>query len=191
MYEELEEDPYMRDEMWRDNYDTVGDHEDFVREHFAAECEEGLMEKLDIDEARRIYGDKIAISSLSVLVEEKHGNKKRIIHDATHGTKINNRIKCRDKQRSPGARENYTYWTITRRRRSSSAWLVISAKPIDVACIILQNVDCWLVEFRQETILFSSTKLGLLEWHQPPTGGAGLLEQVYVWCMNCLVRNCQ
>ena len=28
-----------------------------------------------------------------------------MIHDATHGTKINNRIKCRDKQRSPGARE--------------------------------------------------------------------------------------
>ena len=110
MYEEqttwkLEDDPYMRDEIWRDNYDTVGEHEDFVREHFAAECEEGLMEKLDIEEARKIYGDKIAISSLSVLVEETHGNKKRIIHDATHGTKINNRIKCRDKQRSPGARE--------------------------------------------------------------------------------------
>ena len=83
----------------------MGDHEDFVREHFAAECEEGLMEKLDIDEARRIYGDKMAISPLSVLVEETHGNKKRIMHDATHGTKINNWIKCRDKQRSPGARE--------------------------------------------------------------------------------------
>ena len=110
MYEEqtswkLEEDPYMKDEVWRENYDTVGEHEAFVREHFAAECEEGLMDKLSIDEARRIYGDKIAISSLSVLVEETHGNKKRIIHNATHGTKINNRIKCRDKQRSPGARE--------------------------------------------------------------------------------------
>ena len=30
---------------------------------------------------------------------------RRIIHDATHGTKVNNRIKRRDKQRSPGARE--------------------------------------------------------------------------------------
>ena len=42
---------------------------------------------------------------LQLLVEEAHGNKRRVIHDATHGTKINNRIKCRDKQRSPGARE--------------------------------------------------------------------------------------
>ena len=51
------------------------------------------------------FGSKVAISSLAVLVEESHGNKKRIIHDATHGTKVNNRIRCRDKQRSPGARE--------------------------------------------------------------------------------------
>ena len=145
MYEEqtswkLEEDPYMKDEIWRDNYDTVGEHEDFVREHFAAECEEGLTEKLNIDEARRIYGDKIAISSLSVLVEETHGNKKRTIHDATHGTKINNRTKCRGKQRSPGARENCISWIITKRRRWSSAWWEISAKRIDGSCIIPQNV---------------------------------------------------
>ncbi|CAL1153955.1 unnamed protein product [Cladocopium goreaui] len=110
MYEEqtawkLEEDPYMCEEIWRDNYESVQDHEEFVREHFKAECEEGLMEKMSLEEAKRRFGDKIAISSLSVLVEEAHGNKRRIIHDATHGTKINNRIKCRDKQRSPGARE--------------------------------------------------------------------------------------
>ena len=110
MYEEqtswkLEDDPYMKSEIWRENYDSVGEHEDFVREHFDSECSEGLMEKIDLTEAKSRFGDKIAISSLSVLVEEMHGNKKRIIHDATHGTKINNRIKCRDKQRSPGARE--------------------------------------------------------------------------------------
>ena len=110
MYEEqtswkLEDDPYMKSEIWRENYDSVGEHEAFVREHFDSECSEGLMEKMDLDEAQSRFGDKIAISSLSVLVEEMHGNKKRIIHDATHGTKINNRIKCRDKQRSPGARE--------------------------------------------------------------------------------------
>ena len=78
----LEEDPHMRDEIWRENY-----------EPFAAECEEGLMEKLDIGEARKMYGDKIATSSLSVLVEETHGNKKRTIHDATHGTKVNRMLR--------------------------------------------------------------------------------------------------
>ena len=101
----LEDDPYMKAEVWRDNYESVGDHEEFVRQHFEEECKEGLMEKLTLEQAKQRYGDKIAISSLAVLVEESHGNKRRIIHDATHGTKINNRIKCRDKQRSPGARE--------------------------------------------------------------------------------------
>ena len=110
MYEEqtswkLEDDPYMRSEIWRDNYESVGDHEIFVREHFAEECKEGLMERLTLEQAKERFGDKVAVSSLAVLVEEAHGNKKRIIHDATHGTKINNRIRCRDKQRSPGARE--------------------------------------------------------------------------------------
>ena len=110
MYEEqtswkLEDDPYMKSEVWRDNYESVGDHEDFVRQQFEDECSEGLMEKLTLDQAKQRFGDRIAISSLAVLVEEAHGNKRRVIHDATHGTKINNRIKCRDKQRSPGARE--------------------------------------------------------------------------------------
>ena len=74
-------------------------------EHFAEECRERLMEKLTLEQAHERFGSKVTISSLAVLVEESHGNKNCIIHDATHGTKVNNRIRCRDKQRSPGARE--------------------------------------------------------------------------------------
>ena len=65
----------MREEIWRDSYETVKDHEEFVRDHFKAECEEGLMEKNASEAAKARYGEKIAISSLSVLVEESHGNK--------------------------------------------------------------------------------------------------------------------
>ena len=66
-----------------------------------------LREKLTINSAgqRAFFGDRIAISSLAVLVEENHQGKKRVIHDATHETKVNNRIRCRDKSRSPSARE--------------------------------------------------------------------------------------
>jgi len=63
------------------------------------------MERLTLDEAKQKFGGRLAISSLAVLVEENHQGKRRVIHDATHGTKINNRIKCRDKVRSPSARE--------------------------------------------------------------------------------------
>ena len=110
MYEEqtswrLEDDPWIREEVWRSNYSSVSEHEDFVRQHFESECEEGLMEKVELKEAVERYGSRLAISSLSVLVEEAHNGKKRVIHDASHGVKINHRIRCRDKLRSPGAGE--------------------------------------------------------------------------------------
>ena len=180
MYEEqtswkLEEDPYMRDEIWRENYDTVGEHEEFVREHFAAECEEGLMEKLDIGEARKIYGDKIAISSLSVLVEETHGNKKRIIHDATHGTKVNNRIKCRDKQRSPGAREKLYLLDYYKRRKKVVFSLVGDISKAHRR-FLHHPSERGLLACRVSTkdSLFLSTRWERLEWRQLHTGGEEL-----------------
>ena len=51
------------------------------------------------------YGEFRAIAALAVIVEHEARDKKRIIHDATHGVRVNHRIRCRDKIRSPGARE--------------------------------------------------------------------------------------
>ena len=147
MYEEqtswkLEDDPYMKSEIWRENYDSVGEHEAFVREHFDSECSEGLMEKMDLDEAQSRFGDKIAISSLSVLVEEMHGNKKRIIHDATHGTKINNRISAVTSKEVRELEKSSICWTTTNgRSRLFSVWLETSAKHIgDSFTILLKEV---------------------------------------------------
>ena len=39
------------------------------------------------------------------MIVEDEEEKKRPIHDATHGVRVNHRIKCRDKLRAPGARE--------------------------------------------------------------------------------------
>ena len=120
----LEDDPYMREEVWRSNYHSVAAHKDFVRQQFDEECAEGLMEKLTLQEAKQKYGDRIAISSLAVLVEENHQGKRRVIHDATHGTKVNNRIKCRDKVRSPSAREKQYLLAYFQQRRASVFSLV-------------------------------------------------------------------
>ena len=46
-----------------------------------------------------------AIAALAVIVENEAIGKKRMIHDATHGVRVNHRIRCRDKIRAPGARE--------------------------------------------------------------------------------------
>lgn len=55
-----------------------------------------VMERLTLAEHK--FGRRLAISSLAVLVEENHQGKRRVIHDATHGTKINNRIKCSERE---------------------------------------------------------------------------------------------
>ena len=38
-------------------------------------------------------------------MEDESVGKKRMIHDATHGVRVNHRIRCRDKILAPGARE--------------------------------------------------------------------------------------
>ena len=63
------------------------------------------MEKMSLREFKQRYGEHRAIAALAVIVEDEATGKKRVIHDATHGVRVNHRIRCRDKLRAPGARE--------------------------------------------------------------------------------------
>ncbi|CAE7742964.1 HCBT2 [Symbiodinium necroappetens] len=67
--------------------------------------EEHPMAKMTLREFKERYGENRAIASLAVIVEDELKDKKPIIHDATHGVRVNHSIKCRDKIRAPGARE--------------------------------------------------------------------------------------
>ena len=62
------------------------------------------MEKTSPDTFKMRFGDSTA-AALAVIVEDEEKDKKRLIHDATHGVRVNHRIKCRDKLRAPGTRE--------------------------------------------------------------------------------------
>ena len=77
---------------------------DFARAKFEEDVREGLMAKMSMGEFLERYGEHTAIAALAVIVEDEELDKKRIIHDATHGVRVNHRDKCRDKLRSPGAR---------------------------------------------------------------------------------------
>ena len=57
------------------------------------------MAKMSLGEFQERYGDHWAMAALAVIVEDEASAKKRIIHDATHGVRVNRRIKCRDKIR--------------------------------------------------------------------------------------------
>ena len=58
-------------------------------------------------------------------MEDNHQGKRRIIYDATHGTMVNNRIRCRDKVRSPSAREKQYLLEYFKRGRCSVFSLVV------------------------------------------------------------------
>lgn len=72
------------------------------------------MERLTLDEAKQKFGGRLAMSSLAILVEENHQGKRRVIHDATHGTKINNRISSAEVRFEARVREkSKIYWPIS------------------------------------------------------------------------------
>ena len=86
------------------NYVSAGVHKDFVKAKFDEDVAEGLMDRMTLGEFKAKFGEHRAIASLAVIVEDEEKDKKRISHDATHGVRVNHRIKCRDKIRAPGAR---------------------------------------------------------------------------------------
>ena len=87
------------------NYSSVEEHADFARAKFQEEIAEGMMIKMSLRDFKARYGEHRAIAALAVIVEDEAIGKKRMIHDATHGVRVNHRIPCRDKIRAPGARE--------------------------------------------------------------------------------------
>ena len=101
----LENSPWEASLAWVPNYSSVEEHADFARAKFEEDVREGLLAKMTMGEFLERYGEHTAIAALAVIVEDEELDKKRIIHDATHGVRVNHRIKCRDKLRSPGARE--------------------------------------------------------------------------------------
>ena len=88
------------------NYGSVEEHREFAKAKFEEDVEEGLMAKMSLGDFLDHYGIHTAIAALAVVVEDEAKDKKRIIHDATHGVRVNHRIKCRDKLRSPGEKKH-------------------------------------------------------------------------------------
>ena len=101
----LESDGWGEAALQKSNYASAEEHEKYLVEHLEQEVSEGLMVKMEEDAFVEKFGDNRAVAALAVLVEDEITGKKRVIHDGTHGVRVNHRIKCRDKVRMPGPRE--------------------------------------------------------------------------------------
>ena len=81
------------------------EHVEFAKAKFEEDITKGLMMKTSLRDFKARYGEHRAIAALAVIVEDESVDKKRMIHDATHGVRVKHRIRCHDKIRAPGARE--------------------------------------------------------------------------------------
>jgi len=84
------------------NYSSLDEHKEVIKAQLIEDEAEGLMGRMSLKELKNCYKDDFAISALSALKEK---DKVRLLHDGSHVTRVNHKIKCRDKQRCPGPRE--------------------------------------------------------------------------------------
>ena len=101
----LDNQPWEPGLRWVPNYGSVEEPVEFARAKFEEDITEGLMLKMSLGDFKAKYGEHRAIAAVAVIVEDELVGKKRMIHDASHGVRVNHRIRCRDKIRAPGARE--------------------------------------------------------------------------------------
>ena len=112
---------------WNDRIGETGNYcslEKFkvqVKELFQEEEKVGLMKEMTDEEFFCKFPKNHAISALAVI-EEEGGRKIRVLHDGTHKTCINNRIRQRDKLRMPGVAEKHCVM----RERRKKAQIVFS-----------------------------------------------------------------
>ena len=100
----LQDDPFAVAAMENSNYQSVDKFVSEVEKQFKEEEVLGWMEEMEDVEFSRRYGKNSAISALAVL-EEK--DKLRVLHDASNVTRVNHRIRCRDRQRMPSIKEKH------------------------------------------------------------------------------------
>ena len=98
----LNEDQIMMAALENSNYSSVEKFKDQVRAQFEEEQISGWMKCMSNAAFREMYKGRSAISALAVLQEK---DKIRVLHDGSNETRVNHRIRCRDRQRMPTLRE--------------------------------------------------------------------------------------
>ncbi|CAK0869239.1 unnamed protein product, partial [Prorocentrum cordatum] len=94
-----------------------------IRTQFEEEVREGLMSRMPLADARREFGPRLHVAALAAL--EKGTDSFRLVHDGTHGVRINPNIKPRDQVRQPGIDE--LRWILGRSRAEGLPLIALKA----------------------------------------------------------------
>ena len=71
------------------HYPLAKEHEDHVSQHLEEEVKEGLIDKMSRRAFEEKFGEERAVAAFPVLVEDEAARKKRVVHDGSHGVKVN------------------------------------------------------------------------------------------------------
>ena len=96
-YKEEESEP----DLGRENYLSARDHASLLQRQFEAEAALGCLVEVPLEDAKRKFGDRLALASLGAI--SKKDGSVPVIHDGTHGVGVNQAIVVRDQLRTPTA----------------------------------------------------------------------------------------
>ena len=65
------------------------------------DLETGLVERVSEEEAKRRYGERLAVAALGAVPKELGSSTVRLIHDGAYSVQVNGRIKVKDRLRFP------------------------------------------------------------------------------------------
>ena len=82
----------MEEAIIRENYASAKEHMDKVKGHVLKDVEKGWMVEVSRAEAEGRYGDELQVASLGAVPKDKHWADVRVVHDGTHGLKVNTRL---------------------------------------------------------------------------------------------------
>ena len=91
-------DEVMRD-ILADNYESAEDNAEDIERQVLQEVEKGTIVRMMEHEARRRFGDRLAVAALGAVPKELGTKRVRLIHDGTYSVDVNRRIRVRDRMR--------------------------------------------------------------------------------------------
>ena len=80
---------------------SAAERPDVIRKQFEEEVKEGLMTKVSVKKAREEWGEHLVVASLGAVKKNIEDDEWRMVYDATHGVRVNNRIRVLDQIRFP------------------------------------------------------------------------------------------
>ena len=88
-------------QVWADNYESAEEGKKDIWRQVDEEVKRGAIVKMSEEDAKKEFGERLAVAALGAVPKELGSEKVRLIHDGSYSVDVNRRIKVRDRMRFP------------------------------------------------------------------------------------------